>query len=63
MDAEWKHAMLGNYWDDATVDKVTELLHGYQDFLTTKITALKGIIGDLGIMKISLKPNVKLVKQ
>lgn len=55
--------MLGDYWDDATVDKVTELLHEYQDLFPTKITDLKGTIGDLGMMKITLKPDMNPVKQ
>lgn len=29
----------------------------------TKFPNLKGIVGDLGVMHITLKPNVKLVKQ
>lgn len=44
------------------VDKVTELLRKYQDLFLTEITELKGIIGDLGMMRITLKPDVKLVK-
>ena len=44
------------------VHKVTELLCEYQDLFPTKITDLKGIVGDLGIMKITMKPDVKLVK-
>jgi len=63
MEAEPKYAMLGDYWDDAMVDKVAELLHKYQGLFPTKITDLKGIIGDLGMMKITLKLGVKLVKQ
>lgn len=58
-----KYAMLGDNWDDATVDKVAELLCEYQDLFPTKITDLKGIIGDLGMMKITLKPSVKPVKE
>ena len=45
------------------VDKVTELLREYQDLFPTKITDLKGIVGNLGMMKITLKPDTKLVKQ
>jgi len=55
--------MLDDYCDDAIVDKVAELLHEDQDLFSTKITDLKGIVGDLGMMKITLKPDVKLVKQ
>jgi len=45
------------------VDKVTELLHEYQDLFLTMITDLKGIVSNLGIMKITLKPDAKPVKQ
>ena len=61
-NAEPKYVTLGDYWDDATMDKVTELLREYQDLFPTKIMDLKGIIGDLGMMKITLKPNAKPIK-
>lgn len=60
---EPKFAKIGDYLDDVTVDKVVELLHEYRDLFPTKFAELKGIIEDLGIMKITLKPDVKLVKQ
>ena len=50
-----KYVRLGDYWDDATVNKVVELLHEYQDLFLPKITELKGIIGDVGVMKITLE--------
>jgi len=56
-------ATLWDYWDDATVDKVVELLRKYQDLFPTKIIELKGILSDLGMMKINLKPDMKLVRQ
>ena len=40
MKDKLKYAMLGDYWDDAMVDKVAELLHEYQDLFSTKITDL-----------------------
>jgi len=61
-EAEPKFAKIGDYWDDATVDKVVELLHEYQDLFTTKFSDLKCIIGDLGVMKITLKPDTKPIK-
>lgn len=45
------------------VDKAVELLHEYQDLFPTKITVLKGILGDLGMMKITLKPDAKPIKK
>ena len=63
MEAEPKFAKIGDYWDDETVDKVSELLREYQDLFLTKFSDLKWIIGDLSIMKITLKPDAKPVKQ
>jgi len=44
------------------MDKIIELLHEYHDLFPTKFSDLKGTIGDLGVMKITLKPDVKPVK-
>jgi len=44
------------------VDKVTKFFHEYQDLFPTKFSDLKGIIGDLGVMRITFKPNAKSVK-
>jgi len=63
MEVEPKYATLGDYWDDATVDKDIELLREYRDLFSTKIIDLKAIVGDLGMMKITLKPDAKPVKQ
>ncbi len=62
-ETEPKFATIGNYWDDETVGKVAELLHEYQDLFPTKFLEMKGIIGDLGVMKIPLKTSAKPVKQ
>eukprot|EP00253_Pinus_taeda_P004849 PITA_04849 len=61
--AEPKFVKIGDYWDDVMFDNVTELLCEYQDLFPTKFTDLKGIIRDLGVMKITLKLNTKSVKQ
>eukprot|EP00253_Pinus_taeda_P005155 PITA_05155 len=42
---------------------VAELLHEYQALFSTKIIDLKGIVGDLGIVKITLKSDAKPVKK
>jgi hypothetical protein len=31
---------VGDYWDDVTISKITELLHEYQDLFPTKFTIL-----------------------
>ena len=45
------------------VGKVAELLTEYQELFPTKFSELKEIVGDLGVMKITLKPDARLVKQ
>lgn len=61
--AKLKFVKIGDFWDDATVDKVAKFLHNYQDLFPTKFSDLKGIIGDLGVMKITLKLDGKPIKQ
>jgi len=61
-EAEPKFAKIGDYWDDVMVDKVAKLLHEYEDFFPTNFSDLKGIIGDLRVMKITLKLDAKPIK-
>jgi hypothetical protein len=58
-----KLANVGDYWDVATIDKFTELLHEYQDLFPTKFTDMKGIKGPMGEMRIPLNPDARPVKQ
>ena len=57
-----KFASIRYYWDDETVGHIAELLQEYQDLFPTKFTNMKGILGDLGIMRIPLKEGAKTVK-
>jgi hypothetical protein len=36
-----KIANVGDYWDVATIDNITELLHKYQDLFPTNFTDMK----------------------
>jgi len=56
-----KFASIGDYSDEQTVCKIIDLLHEYQDLFTTKFTEMKGITGELGEMRIQLKPYEKPV--
>ena len=58
-----KLAKIGDYWDDDIVGNIAELLTKYQDQFPTNISELKGIVGDLGVMKITLKPDARPPKQ
>jgi hypothetical protein len=55
IEKEPKLVNAGDYWDDDTIDKITKLLHEYQDLSPTKFTDMKGIKGKMGEMKIPLK--------
>ena len=54
---------IGDYWDEEIVAKITDILHEYQDLFPTNFLEMKGIFGDLGEMKLPLKPYAKPVKQ
>jgi hypothetical protein len=56
-------ANVGYYWDVATIDKITELLHEYQDLFSTKFTDMKGIKGHMGEMRMPLKLEEKPVNK
>ena len=58
-----KYATIEDYWDEEMVSIVTQLLHEYQDLFPTKFSEMKGILGDIGVIKISLKTDAKPVKQ
>ena len=58
-----KYATIGDYWDEEMVSKVTQLLHEYQDLFLMKFLEMKGILGDIGVLKIPLKSDVKPIKQ
>lgn len=62
-EADPKFASIGDYWDDETIGHIADLLQEYQDLFPTKFIEMKGILGDQGLMRISLKENAKLVKQ
>ena len=41
-------ANIGDYWDEKTVESITELLCEYNDMFPTTFKEMKGIAGDLG---------------
>jgi hypothetical protein len=58
-----KFVQIGDYWNDETVEKIADLLCEYQDLFPTTFSEMKGIVGELGEMKIPLKPDAKPVRQ
>jgi hypothetical protein len=58
-----KMANIADYWDEQTMERITKLLHEYIDMFPTTFTKMKDIEGELGEMKIPLKPEAISVKQ
>ena len=55
-----KFSNIGDYWDEETMAKITDILHEFQYLFPKKFLEMKGILGDLGEMKIPLKLDAKL---
>ena len=58
-----KFSNIGDYWDDETVGKIIDILHEFQDMFPMNFLDMKGIVTDLGEMKIPLNPDTKPIKQ
>jgi hypothetical protein len=53
----------GDQWNDETMENIVELLHEYQDLFPSTFREMKGIVCELGEMKIHLKLGPKIVRQ
>jgi hypothetical protein len=62
MNENPKMESIGDYWDEQTLERITELLHEYNDTFPTTFTTMKGIVGELGEMNIPLKPEARPIK-
>jgi hypothetical protein len=58
-----KMANIGDYWDEQIVERIKELLCEYNELFATTFTEMKGIIGEMGEMKIPLKPEARPARQ
>jgi hypothetical protein len=58
-----KMASIRDYWDEQTMERITKLLREYIDLFLTTFTEMKGILGELGEMKIPLKHEARFVIQ
>jgi hypothetical protein len=57
-----KMVSIGDYWDEQKIERIPNLLCKYTDLFLTTFTEIKGIAGELGEMKIPLKPEARLVR-
>jgi hypothetical protein len=51
-----KITSIGDYWDSETMENITELLRKYIDLFPATFSEMKGVEGELGEMKIPLRP-------
>jgi hypothetical protein len=58
-----KMASIGDYWDEPTVESITELLRDYNDLFPRTFTEMKGIARELGEVNIPLRPEARLIRQ
>jgi len=54
---------IGDYWDIAQLANMSALLKEYQDVYAKDFRDMKGIIKELGVIKIPLKQDAKLVNK
>ena len=58
-----KLAKIGDYWTKEKIVDIINLLKEYQDVFARGYTNLKGLLQEMGQMKIELFPDTKLVKK
>jgi hypothetical protein len=58
-----KMASIGDYWDEKTIESITELLRKYNNMFPTTFMEMKGIEGELGEMKIPLISEERPIRQ
>jgi hypothetical protein len=58
-----KIASIGDYWDNHTIERITKLLCEYSDLFPATFSYMKELAGEIGEMKIPLKPEAKPISQ
>jgi hypothetical protein len=53
---------IGDYWDEKTLERITKLLCEYSDLFPTTFIDMKGIVGELGEMKIPIKLEARPIR-
>jgi len=58
-----KIANIGDYWEPAQQAEIVALLKEYQDVFAKDFWDMKGIVEELGVMRIPLKPEAQPIKK
>ena len=56
-------AKIGDYWSEAQTTEIVNLLKEFQDVFARYYKDLKGLVHEMGEMKIDTKPDVRPVKK
>ena len=54
---------IGDYWSEPQTTEITNLLKEFQDVFSRDYKDLKGLVHEMGEMKIDIKPDVRPVKK
>jgi hypothetical protein len=63
IDDRPKMARIGDYWSDKKTMEIVDLLKEYQDVFARDYKDLKGLVQEMGEMKIDLIPGAKPIKK
>ena len=54
---------IGDYWSEEQTTKIVNLLKEFQDVFTRDYKYLKGLVHEMGEMKIDIKPDLRPIKK
>ena len=54
---------IGNYWNEEETTEIVNLLKEFQDVFVKDYKDLKGLVHEMGEMKIDIKPDAQPVKK
>ena len=58
-----KMARIGDYWNDEKTTKIVNLLEEFQDVFSQDYKDLKGLVQEMGEMKIDIKLDARQIKK
>ena len=56
-------AWIGDYWDNEKTTEIVNILKEFQDFFSRDYKDLKGLVQDMGEMKIDIKTYARTIKK
>jgi hypothetical protein len=58
-----KISSIGDYWDNQTVERITEILCEYNELFPKTFLEMKGVVGELGEMNIPSRLDFRPIRQ